>query len=124
DFVVDELNKLPRYGGYFFWNRAGESKIDTATGNARRALRKIFENAGLRNAHPHRLRDSFAVGLLEKGVPIETVSVLLGHADSRVTTRHYRPWVRSLQENLEKAVAASWPKAKLVLVKKGTSGLA
>ncbi len=117
EFVLNELEKLPHYGGYFFWNRAGESKIDTAAGNARRALRRIFKDAGVKNAHPHRLRDSFAVGLLEKGVPIETVSMLLGHADSRVTTKHYRPWVRSLQENLEKAVSAAWPKAKLERVK-------
>ncbi len=117
DFVVDELNRLPRYGGYYFWNRAGESKLDTATGNARRALRKIFDDAGVKNAHPHRLRDSFAVGLLEKGVAIEVVATLLGHTDIRTTQRHYAPWVRSRQENLEKAVAATWPGSKLIRVK-------
>ncbi|MGA2737231.1 MAG: site-specific integrase [Bryobacteraceae bacterium] len=115
--VMEELKNLPLYGGYYFWNRAGESKIETATGNARRAFRRIFNSAGIKNAHPHRLRDSFAVGLLEKGVPIENVSILLGHSDIRITQRHYSPWVRSLQANLEKAVASAWDKPKLVRVK-------
>lgn len=117
DFVIDELNRLPRYGGYLFWRRAGESLLETATGNARRALRQIFKDAGIKGGHPHRLRDSFAVGLLEKGVPIETVSILLGHANSKITSKHYRPWVLSLQQNLETAVATAWPKAKLLRVK-------
>ena len=29
--------------------------------------------------HPHQLRDTFAVGLLEKGVPMEEVSKAVGH---------------------------------------------
>lgn len=117
DFVVNELNNLPRYGGYFFWNRAGESHCETAAGNARRALRRIFAAAGIKNAHPHRLRDSFAVGLLEKGVPIENVAMLLGHTDVRTTQTHYSPWVASRQQNLEKAVAATWAPPTLVRVK-------
>lgn len=110
EFVVAELKSLPLHGGYFFWRRAGESLLDTATGNARRALRKISKAAGIKGMHPHRFRDSFAVGLLENNVPIETVSILLGHADSRITTKSYRPWVASLQRNLETAVAGAWPK--------------
>ena len=41
---------------------------------------------------PHRLRDAFAVELLLAGVPIERVSVLLGHTSVRITERHYNPW--------------------------------
>jgi len=109
EFVMQELATLPRYGGYLFWKRAGESSVDTAAGNARRALRKIFQRAGIKDGHPHRFRDSFSVGLLEKGVPTEVVAALLGHTDVRITQKHYAPWVRSRQENLEKAVAAAWP---------------
>jgi integrase/recombinase XerD len=115
--VMNELNKLPLYGGYYFWNRTGESKIETATGNARRAFRRIFKAAGVKDTHPRRLRDSFAVGLLQKGVPIETVSILLGHSDIRITQKHYSPWIKSLQANLEKAVESAWEKPKLVRVK-------
>lgn len=46
--------------------------------------------------------------LLEKGVSIETVSVLLGHSNIGITLKHYRPWVKSLQEKLEREVASAW----------------
>jgi hypothetical protein len=42
------------------------------------------------------------------GVPIERVSVLLGHSSVRVTEKHYNPWVRSRQERLEADVASVW----------------
>ena len=74
-------------------DRGSESRVDTAAGNARRALREIFESAGVKHAHPHRFRDTFSVGLLENGVSIETLAMLLGHADIRITQKHYAPWV-------------------------------
>ena len=49
-----------------------------------------------------------AVELLLAGVPIERVSVLLGHQSVRVTERHYNPWVRSRQGQLEADVASAW----------------
>jgi integrase len=98
--VVAELAALPRYGGYFFWRREGESKVDTATGNARRALRKIFKSAGIKRGHPHRFRDTFSVALLEKGVPVEKVATLLGNS-AKICAKHYAPWVKSLQDSLE-----------------------
>jgi len=131
DFVVQELKALPTFGNYFFWKREGNSKVDTATGNARRALRKIFGKAKIEpydkeketsEAHPHRFRDTFAVGLLLAGVPLEQVSILLGHRSVKVTEKHYAPWVRSRQENPERAVAGAWPKAELVLVKPARRG--
>ena len=37
----------------------------------------------------HELRDTFASHLVMAGVPILTVSKLLGHADVRITEKHY-----------------------------------
>src|SRR2546428_7796105 len=44
------------------------------------------------------------VSLLENGVSIENVSVLLGHSSVRITERHYRPWVKTLQKKLKDEV--------------------
>ena len=75
-------------------------------------LKKVFDLAviskGLGNAVSHRLRDTFAVELLLAGVPIERVSILLGHQSVRITEKHYSPWVRSRQEQLEADVASAW----------------
>jgi integrase/recombinase XerD len=82
-FVVKALRALPTFaGGFFFWSRQkSDSKIETAAGNARRSLRKVFKLASVTDGHPHRFRDTFAVELLNHGTPIEDVAALLGHAD-------------------------------------------
>jgi len=54
--------------------------------------------AGVPDGHAHRFRDTFSVGLLLAGVPIERVSILLGHQGVRITEKHYAPWVRERQE--------------------------
>jgi hypothetical protein len=55
------------------------------------------------------IRDTFAVELLKNGVSLETVSMLLGHASIKVTEKHYKPWVKTLQEKLETEAMKGWP---------------
>jgi integrase/recombinase XerD len=119
-FVVEALQSAPRDNErYFFWT--GEGKVETATGNWRRSLAKLFDLAGIQNGHPHRFRDTFAVELLLAGVPLERVSILLGHRSIRVTERHYAPWVRARQEQLEADLERSWALHPVVLAEtKGT----
>ena len=115
--VLYELGKLPLTGGYYFWNREGESKLETATGNARRSFRRIFAMAKLvGHPHPHRFRDTFAVNLLQAGVPLQDVSVLLGHSSVKVTEKHYAPWVAERQTRLEELVKRTFA-PQLVRVK-------
>jgi Phage integrase family len=82
-------------------------------------IKNIFDLAGiskgLGNAISHRFRDTFAVELLLAGVPIERVSVLLGHQSVRVTEKHYNPWVRSRQEQLEADVRNAWKSDPLII---------
>lgn len=105
--VVDALKESPSDDAkYFFWNgrclRTSAVKIWEAT------FKTVFEKAEITDGHVHRFRDTFAVRLLEKGVSIETVSVLLGHSSIGITLKHYRPWVKSLQDKLEREVASAW----------------
>ena len=72
------------------------------------ALSRLFRLAKVRAGHAHRFRHTFAKELLLAGVPIERVSVLLGHSSTRITERHYSAWVRARQEQLEADVRASW----------------
>ncbi len=119
-FVVETLNSVPSVSQqYFFWT--GEGSKDTATGNWRRAFRKLFRLASIKGGHPHRFRDTFATELLLAGVPLERVSVLLAHSSIRVTEKHYSPWIRARQEQLEADLERTWSEDPIVLAQtKGT----
>lgn len=106
-FLVALLNILPSIStDFFFWTGVGTK--DTVAGNWRRAMRKVFNLAGIKNGHPHRFRDTYAIELLLAGMPLEHVSVLLGHSSIRITERHYAPWIRARQEQLEAEIKRSW----------------
>jgi len=45
-------------------------------------------------------RDTFAVEMLLAGVPLEQLSILLGHKSVKITEKHYAPWVKARQEQL------------------------
>jgi integrase/recombinase XerD len=98
----------PNSAGYYFWS--GESAIATATDNWRGRLGKVFKDAGIKGAHPHRFRDTFAVDLLLRGVPLDQVSILLGHSSVKVTERHYLAFVAARREQIANSVRRAWAK--------------
>ena len=104
--ALDKLEKLNGDSEHFF--TSGKAKPQTARANWSRSLDTVFELAKVKDAHSHRFRDTLAVSLLEKGVSIENVSVLLGHSPVRITERHYKPWVKTLQKKLEDQVKKAW----------------
>jgi integrase len=115
-FVIAALSEVsPFYDdrgevtGTIFWN--GKGKATSAIGVWERTFKRLFEIAKIPDGHAHRLRDTFAVGLLQQGVSLEDVSVLLGHSSIRITEKHYAPWVKARQELLEAAVKKVWSKA-------------
>jgi integrase/recombinase XerD len=103
--VVDELRDMNPDGRYFFWSGNGLAKSTVA--DWQRSLSRVFKLAGIQG-HAHRFRDTFSVSLLQAGVPLETVSVLLGHSSIKVTERHYAPWVKSRQIKLEESIEKAW----------------
>lgn len=99
------LNGNPRY---FFWT--GNGKAQSGVTHWQHDLRKLFRAAFGKTTEftPHSLRDTFAVGLLGKGVPIEEVSKLLGHSSVKTTEKHYAPWVTARQDRVDTLVAGTW----------------
>ncbi len=113
---------MPIGDRYFFWTREGDR--DTVAGNWRRALRKIFKSAGIKGGHPHRFRDTFAVDLLLAGVPLEQVSILLGHAGIRITEKHYAPSIRDRQAQPGASLERAWALDPVVLAEAKNAVLA
>jgi integrase/recombinase XerD len=99
------LEQIPK-GQYFFWT--GEGLPKTRVANFQTMLAKVFDEAKILNGHAHRFRDTFATSLLLAGVPMERVSILLGHKSIRVTERHYSAWSAARQEQIESDVRRTW----------------
>jgi site-specific recombinase XerD len=145
EFVVRELNSIPKMSErYWFWT--GNGKLQTAVADWQGRLLDLFEcmkvsqfaltnkisnsealkqlrakGGKIANGHAHRFRDTFAVELLLAGVPLERVSILLGHNSIKVTEKHYAPWVRERQEQAEADVRRTWSQDPIALLEgKGT----
>jgi len=119
--VVQALEDLPPgprpNPRYFFWSGNGDPK--SAVANWQRSYRRLFELADIRRAdgevkrcHPHMFRDTFAVEMLLAGVPIDQVSLLLGHASVKITEKSYSPFVKARQVQLQESVRNAWKQAQ------------
>ncbi len=92
--VAKELLAVPNTGGpdHFFWTGNGQKDSLTCRWS-KRYVAPVFKAARLHgkggSMTTHRLRDTFACDLLEKGIPMEEVSKLLGHESIKTTERHY-----------------------------------
>ena len=58
--------------------RLGKSGIEAV-------VKKLGKRAGVNNAHPHRYRRTLATNLLDRGMNIQDVAAILGHADLKTT---------------------------------------
>jgi len=115
--VVEALQNVPPgpkpNPRYFFWSGNGQPKSVVA--DWQRSYRRLFKLANLTQAdgspkrcHPHMFRDTFAVEMLLAGVPIDQVSLLLGHASVKITEKSYSPFVKARQIQLQDSVRSAW----------------
>ena len=120
---------------YFLWTGNGSPK--TVVANWQRSYRKLFNLVDLKEpggekakrCHPHMFRDTFAIEALLSKMRLEDVSTILGHSSVKITEKHYMPWVRARQTNLNQSVMASWeaqgvlkPEGKVVQIRKKKVG--
>lgn len=69
-----------------FPNEIGEP---TDARNLTRSYKRVLDRAGIKYKKFHALRHTFATRLFERGVPLITVSKLLGHSDTSITADIY-----------------------------------
>ncbi len=115
--TVDALNAIPPTSQvYFFWSENGRPQ--TAARGWRRSVDHVFQaakikrNGKLLRCHPHMLRHTFAIEKLLGGARLEDVSLLLGHASTKVTERHYLKFDQRRQDRLIEASRVDWDQAE------------
>jgi site-specific recombinase XerD len=124
DSVALELDAIPQKSErYWFWT--GNGKLQSAVADWQGRLKDLFDDAKIQKGHAHRFRDTFATKLLQEGVPIERVSIFLGHQSVKITEKYYRPWVRERQEQAEADVRRTWERDRFIALSsvRGTSGV-
>lgn len=74
---------------YMFTHEFGE-KGKMKTASLRGILKNIGKRAGLEcRVYPHKLRKTLGMHLMNRGVDIGTISEIMGHADTKVTSEYY-----------------------------------
>jgi integrase/recombinase XerD len=79
----------PAGDDHFFWSGVGHPRSCMSVWD--RSLRRVFKLAEVEHGHAHRFRDTFAVSLLENGVPIEDV-----HPARALQLRRHEPALRAM----------------------------
>jgi len=85
---LDELHKKGLYdrNGPFFSTR---NRTAIKPQQAEKWVGRVGERAGIANLTPHRLRRTLGSRLYQDGLPLDRVSMVLGHADTRTTELYY-----------------------------------
>ena len=80
--LVDYLTSRNVNGNYLFYNK---KKKPLQSDGVRFILKTIEARAGVTNVHPHRFRRTFATNLSNRGMEIQEIGKLLGHANLNTT---------------------------------------
>jgi site-specific recombinase XerD len=108
--IAEEILRTPNSNPkYIFWDGVkDEENFSREWGT--NFITPVFEAAEIPDVcfmKSHRLRDTFAVELLIKDVPLEDVAKLLGNT-IRIAEKHYAAWVPARQNRLNALVTATW----------------
>jgi integrase/recombinase XerD len=107
DATAHALTALPVVSTeLFFWRGGDATQFATACDRARRVIARLGEIDGVKDARPHRFRDTWAKTALLNGTPMRTVQLVLGHKSIRTTEEHYAPYVPEYQDMIDAATDA------------------
>jgi integrase len=81
--LLDLIDPLPRKNNWVFANGNGNRYTHMWDD-----CNAIAKRAGIKDAHPHKFRATYATKLLQSGVDLKTVQKLLGHKNLESTMRY------------------------------------
>ena len=113
--LAKELDAMS--GPELFPSPQGSRTPQTVSDYWRDQIKKVFDQLGIKTAHPHRFRHTLAVNMLNNGSSVEDVAAVLGNSPA-IVSLHYAPWVESRQDRISEQLRKLWVRpAKLIRVK-------
>jgi hypothetical protein len=85
--------------------RAIRKMVDEILEEMSPKFQKLYSDVGRPSIAPERLLRSL---LLQIFYSVRSERMLIGHSNIRITERHYAPWTRSRQEQIEADLRAGW----------------
>lgn len=96
---MDDYIERDKITDYLFPGLDGKSPL--SSNQIRRATEKVFSLAGFNDYHPHMIRHSFAMDLLnEQGLTVREIQNLLGHSKIETTEHYLKKLTRTEQQDL------------------------
>ena len=80
--LLSYLHSRKETGSALFYNKNHEALTTDGIGYI---LKSIASRASVDNVHPHRFRRTFASGLAKRGMPVQEIQMLMGHANINTT---------------------------------------
>jgi integrase/recombinase XerD len=110
EYLCEHDLQRPERAAYpLFWNRRRERLTRSGVRYIlnQHAAQARQQRPGLPSVHPHKLRHSKAMHLLQAGNPMVVIQAVLGHADVRTSSVYARADLEMTRAALEKAGEAS-----------------
>lgn len=101
-YLLEYLTTRSMEGEYLFYNNG---KRPLQPGGVRDILRRLAEEADVQNVHPHRFRRTLATSLAFRGMDIQEIAKLLGHANINTTLEYIYTSDAQVQSSYKKYVA-------------------
>lgn len=95
NYAISEYLKIRKDNNPFLFvatpdTPSKKEKKGLSAGSIEVIIRQLGEKAKVENCHPHRFRRTMATAALNRGMPLEEVSQLLGHEELETTTIYAR----------------------------------
>ena len=92
----------PQKDSKFIWTAVEDESESLTPRSVQRILKRLGQEAGIPDLHPHLARHTFAKNLIDSGVGLEKVARLLGHSNLNTTRIYITPNERDLELAVEK----------------------
>ena len=95
--MQDWLAVRPQKASKFIWTAVEDESGSLTARSVQRILKRLGQEAGIPDLHPHLARHTFAKNLVDGGVGLEKVARLLGHSNLNTTRIYVTPNERDLE---------------------------